>query len=140
MALSVPRACPGGKGAKRKSRVGYQPAFVANAFELVGTPWRGDSSAVNALEVIQQFKALPPEERRQVARFVVEQDDSWIPAELEVSAVEADTDTEAVRAELLRRQQDYHDHPERFCRMDEESLKAMFHRIADARARLSSTH
>ena len=30
-------------------------------------------------ELIEQFKALPAEERAQVAKFVVENDDSWIP-------------------------------------------------------------
>jgi hypothetical protein len=30
-------------------------------------------------ELIEQFKALPPIERAQVAKFVVENDDSWIP-------------------------------------------------------------
>jgi hypothetical protein len=95
---------------------------------------------MSALEVIQQFKALPPNERKQVARFVVEEDDSWIPDEFKEAMAEAEAgpEPEAVRAELLRRQQEYRDHPERFARMDEESLRAMFHRIADARARLSS--
>jgi hypothetical protein len=34
---------------------------------------------VSATEIIEQFKVLPANERAQVARFVVEQDDSWIP-------------------------------------------------------------
>jgi hypothetical protein len=34
---------------------------------------------VSASELIEQFKALPPKERAQVAKFVVENDDSWIP-------------------------------------------------------------
>jgi hypothetical protein len=34
---------------------------------------------VSATELIEQFKALPPTERAQVAKFVVENDDSWIP-------------------------------------------------------------
>ena len=34
---------------------------------------------MSATELIQQFKALPAEERAAVARFVVENDDSWIP-------------------------------------------------------------
>ena len=29
--------------------------------------------------MIEQFKALPADERAQVAKFVVENDDSWIP-------------------------------------------------------------
>lgn len=34
---------------------------------------------MSATELIEQFKALPPTERAQVAKFVVENDDSWIP-------------------------------------------------------------
>jgi hypothetical protein len=37
------------------------------------------SFAMSAIEVIEQFKALPASERAQVARFVVENDDSWVP-------------------------------------------------------------
>ena len=36
-------------------------------------------SVMSATEIIAQFKALPPSERAQVAKFVVENDDSWIP-------------------------------------------------------------
>ena len=34
---------------------------------------------MSAAEIIEQIKALPPAERAQVAKFVVENDDSWIP-------------------------------------------------------------
>jgi hypothetical protein len=34
---------------------------------------------VSATELIEQFKALPASERARVAKFVVENDDSWIP-------------------------------------------------------------
>jgi hypothetical protein len=34
---------------------------------------------MSATEVIEQFKALPSSERAQVSKFVVENDDSWIP-------------------------------------------------------------
>ena len=34
---------------------------------------------MSATELIEQFKALPAIERAQVAKFVVENDDSWIP-------------------------------------------------------------
>jgi hypothetical protein len=36
---------------------------------------------MNAAEIIAQIKELPPVERARVAKFIVEQDDSWIPAE-----------------------------------------------------------
>ena len=34
---------------------------------------------ISATEIIEQFKALPASERAHVAKFVVENDDSWIP-------------------------------------------------------------
>ena len=34
---------------------------------------------MSAAEIIKHFKKLPPNERAQVAKFVVENDDSWIP-------------------------------------------------------------
>ncbi len=36
---------------------------------------------MSAQDVIEQIKHMPPAERAQVAKFVVENDDSWIPAE-----------------------------------------------------------
>ena len=36
---------------------------------------------MSALEIIEQIKSLSPTERAAVAKFVVEQDDSWIPEE-----------------------------------------------------------
>ncbi|MBM3883179.1 MAG: hypothetical protein FJ387_26270 [Verrucomicrobia bacterium] len=45
---------------------------------------------MSALEIIKQIKALPPEERKQVARFVVEQDDSWIPNEFKEAMADAE--------------------------------------------------
>ncbi len=40
-------------------------------------------------EVIEQIKALPPEERAKVAKFIVEQDDSWIPDDFKAAMHEA---------------------------------------------------
>jgi hypothetical protein len=36
---------------------------------------------MSAEQVIEEFKALPPREREQVAEFVLKADDSWIPLE-----------------------------------------------------------
>jgi predicted transcriptional regulator len=36
---------------------------------------------VSAQEIIEQIKALPSDARAEVAKFVVESDDSWIPPE-----------------------------------------------------------
>lgn len=48
---------------------------------------------MSAQEIIEKFQALPPAERAQVTRFVVENDDSWIPDEFK----EAMKDAEAGR-------------------------------------------
>ncbi len=37
---------------------------------------------MSAIEVIEQIRALPEEERAKVVRFVIEHEDSWIPAEI----------------------------------------------------------
>jgi predicted transcriptional regulator len=34
---------------------------------------------MNATEFIELYKALPSDERAQVAKFIVENDDSWVP-------------------------------------------------------------
>jgi hypothetical protein len=44
---------------------------------------------MNAQEVIEQIKHLPPAERAQVAKFVVEHDDSWIPEEFKQAMKDA---------------------------------------------------
>ena len=45
---------------------------------------------MSAQEVIAEFKDLPPDEKAQVARFIVESDDSWIPDELKEAMRDAD--------------------------------------------------
>ena len=35
--------------------------------------------STSAQEVIERFKALPPQDRAEVAKFIVEHDDSWVP-------------------------------------------------------------
>ena len=48
---------------------------------------------MSAPQIIEEFKALSPEERAKVTKFVVENDDSWIPDEFK----EAMQDAEAGR-------------------------------------------
>ncbi len=45
---------------------------------------------MSAAELIEQFKALPPDERAQVAKFVVENDDSWIPESFREAMADVD--------------------------------------------------
>ncbi len=44
---------------------------------------------MSAQEIIEQIKHLPPAERAQVAKFVVENDDSWIPVEFKEAMKDA---------------------------------------------------
>ncbi len=44
---------------------------------------------MSAAEIIEQFKALPPEERAVVTKYVVEHDDSWIPEEFKQGMADA---------------------------------------------------
>jgi predicted transcriptional regulator len=46
--------------------------------------------AVSVSEIIEHFKALPASERAQVARFVVENDDSWIPESFKQGMADAE--------------------------------------------------
>jgi predicted transcriptional regulator len=48
---------------------------------------------MSAMEFIEQFKALPQNERAQVAKFIVEREDSWVPEAFR----EGMTDAEAGR-------------------------------------------
>jgi hypothetical protein len=45
---------------------------------------------MSAQEMIEQFKHLPPAERAQVAKFVVDNDDSWIPDEFKEAMKDAE--------------------------------------------------
>jgi len=45
---------------------------------------------VSATELIEQFKALPANERAKVAKFVVENDDSWVPESFKQGMADAE--------------------------------------------------
>jgi hypothetical protein len=51
---------------------------------------KGILSVVSAQEIIEQIKALPAKERAQVAKFVVENDDSWIPESFQQGMADAE--------------------------------------------------
>lgn len=46
---------------------------------LAGKEIPGLTCGMSAAEIIEQIKALPPNERAEVAKFFVEDDDSWVP-------------------------------------------------------------
>ena len=45
---------------------------------------------MSATEIIEQFKELPANERAQVAKFVVEHDDSWVPESFKQGMADAE--------------------------------------------------
>jgi hypothetical protein len=45
---------------------------------------------MSASEIIDQFKALPANERAQVAKFILENDDSWIPESFKQGMADAE--------------------------------------------------
>ena len=45
---------------------------------------------MSATEIIEQIKALPPNERAQVTKYVVEHDDSWIPQSFKKGMADAE--------------------------------------------------
>ncbi len=46
--------------------------------------------SMSATEIIEQFKGLPANERAQVAKYVVEHDDSWVPESFKQGMADAD--------------------------------------------------
>jgi hypothetical protein len=46
--------------------------------------------AVSAQEIIEQIKVLPAADRAQVVKYVVENDDSWIPESFKQGMADAD--------------------------------------------------
>ncbi len=45
---------------------------------------------MSAQDIIEQIKCLPPTERAMVAKFVADQDDSWIPDEFKEAMKDAE--------------------------------------------------
>ena len=90
-------------------------------------------------EIEKQVLALPEEERRQFAEWFYKNESKILPPELDGDEHDGDL-SEAMKAELLLRKQEYFDHPERFRRVEtEDGLKAYFDEVRDeVRARLSS--
>ena len=57
---------------------------------------------MSAVEIIEQFKTLPAAERAQVARYIVQQDDSWIPEEFRQAMADAGADRFVEMDSVLR--------------------------------------
>lgn len=60
-------------------------------FSPLAKPWiLPDNETMSATEVIEQFKNLPPDERAQVTKYVVEHDNSWIPESFKQGMADAE--------------------------------------------------
>ena len=78
---------------------------------------------MSAQEVEAMIRSLPPAELGRFAEWWEAHHQSLLhpPAGTGTPAVES----EAVKAELLRRRQEYTDHPERFLRMNDAAVEQM---------------
>lgn len=97
--------------------------------------------AMSLAEIENKVLALSEDERRQFAAWFYKNEGKILPPPLDDGEDEDGDVTEAMKAELLLRKQEYFDHPERFRRVQTNAeLKAYFTEIGDeVRARLSST-
>jgi hypothetical protein len=59
-------------------------------FRLQKQRGKATFTTMTAQDVIEQIKSLPPSERAAVAKFVVEQDDSWIPDDFRAAMRDAE--------------------------------------------------
>ena len=77
---------------------------------------------MSAQEIEKIIRSLPDAELRRFA-------DWWDAHRAALLNNPIAPESQAVTAELLRRRQEYRDHPERFERMDDATLDRMFHDI-----------
>ena len=83
-------------------------------------------------EIEERVRELSPEELRRFAE--------WWERYRESALVQAPTtESEPVKEELLARQREYHEHPERFVRMDEKDLDSMLHELNEEVRQKAST-
>ena len=82
--------------------------------------------AVSAQEVQAMIRSLPPAELRRFAAWWEAHRHDLLPA----SAAEgAPPESDAVKRELLRRRQEYEQHPERFLSLNDAQMDQMFRDI-----------
>jgi len=92
-------------------------------------------------EIEKQVLELSEEERRQFAAWFYQNEGKILPPPLDDGEGESGEISEAMKAELLLRKQEYFEHPERFIRFEtDEEMRAWFEDIArEGKARISST-
>ncbi len=96
---------------------------------------------MNLAEIEAQVLALSEEERVEFATWFHRNECKILPPPLDDGEDEKGDVSEAMKAELLLRKQEYFDHPERFIRFEtDEELRAWMEEICrEAKARVSST-
>ncbi len=77
---------------------------------------------MSAQEIEQMIRLLPDAELRLFAEW-------WEDHRVALLNSPASPESEAVKAEMRRRRQEYRDHPERFERLDDAALDQMFRDI-----------
>lgn len=95
---------------------------------------------MSVAEIEAKVLALSEEERRQFVSWFYQNEGKILPPPLDDGEGEEGDLTEATKAELLLRKQEYFDHPERFVRFRSRAeLHAWFEEIArEGKARVSS--
>ena len=104
---------------------------IERSFKRFGDGWSIDINnrtdypgAMSSREVETMIRSLSPEELRRFAEWWELHRRSLLNERAERDS--ATGESEAVRAELIRRKQEYRDHPERYSRMESEALDQMF--------------
>ena len=77
---------------------------------------------MSALEVERMVRSLPEAELRRFAEW-------WDSHRTSLLGPTGESESEAMKAELRRRRQDYRDHPDQFEHMNDSALNKMFRDI-----------
>ena len=84
---------------------------------------------MSAQEIEERVRQLPPDELRRFAEWWESYRESALLPQPPEHDSAPPAESEAVKQELLARQREYNEHPERFVRMDEKDLDQMFSEI-----------
>ena len=80
-------------------------------------------------ELEARIEQLPPEQLRRFAEWWESFRKTALGQPLPTEGTAPEAESESVKGELLRRQQEYHEHPERFVTMDAAALDQMLREI-----------
>ena len=93
---------------------------------------------MSVLEIEERVRQLPLDELRRFAEWWERyRESALLPHATEDRSVHS-AESETVKLELLARQREYHEHPERFVQMDEDDLNRMFSEIDEEVRQITS--